>query len=57
MLTVDEYIKKRKTKDGIDEFSAADRISNMGCCINYVVEYYEKYLDPAKVDLQNENKI
>ena len=49
-LTLEEYIAKRKRKDGLNEFDLEQRVKNMGLCINYVVEYYEKYLDPEKLN-------
>jgi hypothetical protein len=51
-LSLEEYIAKRKRKDGLNEFSAENRIKNMGKCITYVIEYFEKYLDPQKMDFE-----
>lgn len=51
-LSLEEYITKRKRKDGLNEFDAEQRVKNMGLCINYVIEYFEKYLDPQKVDFE-----
>lgn len=51
-LSLEEYIAKRKRVDSINEFEPEHRIENMGKCINYVVEYFEKYLDPQKINFE-----
>lgn len=51
-LSLEEFITKKKRKDGLNEFDADQRVKNMGLCINYVIEYFEKYLDPQKMDFK-----
>lgn len=45
MLSLEEYISKRKKKDKINEFGFDKNIDNMRKCINYVVDYFTIYLD------------
>ncbi|MFC0212131.1 hypothetical protein ACFFK0_06620 [Paenibacillus chartarius] len=52
MLTVEEYIARRKREDQLNEFSLADRMENMKTCVNYVFEYFNQYLDISKLDEQ-----
>lgn len=52
MLTIEEYISKRKKEDHLNEFSLNDRMENMKTCVNYVFEYFNQYLDITKVDEQ-----
>lgn len=51
LLSLEEYIKKRKTKDRVNDFNLDKRDSNVQACINYVIDYYFKYLnqDQTKV--------
>ncbi|SHI78399.1 hypothetical protein [Propionispora hippei] len=49
-LSVEEYLAKRKNKDAVNEFDLDQRVRNMGLCISYVIDYFEKYLDPQKLD-------
>jgi NAD kinase len=49
-LSLEDYITKRKREDCLNEFNLEQRVKNMGMCINYVVEYFEKYLDPEKIN-------
>lgn len=45
MLTIEEYIARRKKEDNINEFDKKARADNMRICVNYVFEYYNNYLD------------
>ncbi|MFW6015436.1 MAG: hypothetical protein ACOCRK_03300 [bacterium] len=56
MPTLEEYIRKRKREDRIDEFNVEERVTNMGRCINYVVEYFDKYVDPDKRNIDYEKR-
>lgn len=56
MPTLEEYIKKRKREEGIDEFNVDERVANMGRCINYVVEFFDIYVDPEKKDMEYEKR-
>ena len=50
MLTIEEYIAKRKKEDKLNEFDLEKRVENIRICTNYVFEYFEKYLDITEVD-------
>lgn len=52
-LSIEEYMAKRKRQDFINEFDPEQRVRNMGLCISYVVDYYEKYIDPKKIDTEH----
>ncbi|HEX2950933.1 MAG TPA: hypothetical protein VHV83_15425, partial [Armatimonadota bacterium] len=45
MLTVDEYITRRKNEDQLDEFNLNSRMENLKICINYLFEYFDYYLN------------
>lgn len=44
-MNIDEYIKKRKSEDGINEFDLENRTDNLRIVVNYVFEYFNNYLD------------
>lgn len=48
MLKLEEYIKKRKNEDKINEYELDKRLENARICSNYVFEYFEKYLEEHK---------
>lgn len=50
MLSIEEYIAKRKREDKLNEFSLDDRMENLRICVNYVFEYFNQYLDISKLD-------
>jgi len=50
MLTIEEYIARRKKEDNLSEFSLNDRMENMKICVNYVFEYFNQYLDDSKMN-------
>ncbi len=50
MLTLEEYIRKRKKEDNLNEFDIELKMDNMRVCVNYVFEYFNQYLDINKVD-------
>jgi hypothetical protein len=52
MLTIEEYISRRKKEDQLYEFSLEARMENMKICVNYVFEYFNQYLDITKMDEQ-----
>lgn len=52
MLSIEEYIARRKKEDQLNEFSLANRMENMKTCVNYVFEYFNQYLDTTKLDEQ-----
>ncbi|GAA0290164.1 hypothetical protein GGQ92_003247 [Gracilibacillus halotolerans] len=45
MMTLEEYIAKRKREDKINEFDVDSKIDTMRICVNYVFEYFNQYLD------------
>ena len=52
MLKLEEYIAKRKSEDGMNEFDKELRIKNNRIAINYVLEYFENYIDLSESDEQ-----
>lgn len=54
MMTLEEYILKRKKEDGIREYDLDKRTQNIQICINYIFEYFNNYLD---ADTANETTI
>jgi len=50
MLTIEEYIARRKKEDKLNEFSLKDRMETMKICVNYVFEYFNQYLDVSKLN-------
>lgn len=45
MITIEEYIKKRKEDEKINEFDLENKSENMQIFIGYVIEYYNTYID------------
>lgn len=39
MLSLEEYISKRKKEDRINEFDIGSKAQNMQTCMNYIFEY------------------
>lgn len=58
MLSIEEYIARRKKEDKFNEFDLDARTQNMKICVDYVFEYFNNYLniteDEEKTVLQNE---
>lgn len=52
MLTIEEYIAKRKKEDKLNEFNLEKRIDNIKLCVDYVFEYFNAYLDITEVEHQ-----
>ncbi|MFD1064398.1 hypothetical protein [Oceanobacillus locisalsi] len=50
MLSLEEYISKRKKEDLINEFDIESKSQNMQICMNYIFEYFNQYLDESKMD-------
>lgn len=44
-MNIEEYIKKRKSEDGINEYDKDKRSENLRLVVNYVFEYFNNYLD------------
>ena len=49
MQTLEEYIAKRKHKDHMDEFNLAKHSENMSTAIQYVMDYFNSYLDIEQI--------
>lgn len=52
MMTIDEYIKKRKEEDNLNEFDLKSKSENIKNTVNYVFEYYNGYLDLTEIEYQ-----
>lgn len=50
MLTLEEYIARRKREDKLNEFDINSKMDNMRICVNYVFEYYNQYLDVDQME-------
>lgn len=50
MLTIEEYISKRKKEDNLNEFDLDKKVENIKICMDYIFEYYNNYLDMAELD-------
>lgn len=44
MLSLEQYIEKRKKEDGLNEFDEDIRMENLKTSVNYVFDYYHQYL-------------
>ena len=49
METLEEYLAKRKHKDHMDEFNLNKHSENMTLAIQYVMDYFNTYLDIEKI--------
>lgn len=49
-MRLEEYIVKRKTEDGIDEYDFEKRMQNTHICVNYIFEYFNNYLETRPAD-------
>ncbi|MDD7794787.1 hypothetical protein [Clostridium sp. 'White wine YQ'] len=45
MLTIEDYIARRKKEDKLNEFDIDARTQNMKLCVDYVFEYFNNYLN------------
>mgnify|MGYP000847444774 CR=1 FL=1 len=50
MLTIEEYIARRKKEDKLDEFNIDERNENIKCCVNYIFEYFNNYLNITEAE-------
>ncbi|WP_439950965.1 hypothetical protein [Alkalihalobacillus trypoxylicola] len=50
LLTIEEYIARRKKEDKIDEFNIDERNENIRLCVNYVFEYFNNYLNITEAE-------
>jgi len=47
LLSIEEYIAKRKKEENIDEFDLDNRANNTKVCVDFVFEYFNNYLVAA----------
>lgn len=45
MLSIEEYIAKRKKEDKLNEWDAEKRTENLKACVDYVFEYFDNVLN------------
>lgn len=50
MLSIEEYIARRKKEDKINEYNIDERNDNRRTCVNYVFEYFNNYLNITEAD-------
>lgn len=50
MLSIVDYIAKRKKEDGLNEFDYQAKAENTSICVNYVFEYFNNYLTESTSD-------
>ena len=50
MLSIEEYIARRKKEDKLNEFDLDVRTQNMKLCVDYVFEYFNNYLNITEVE-------
>ncbi|WP_296561988.1 hypothetical protein [uncultured Acetobacterium sp.] len=50
MLTIEEYIARRKKEDKLNEFDLDARTQNMKICVDYVFEFFNNYLDITEAE-------
>lgn len=50
MLTIEEYIARRKKEDKLNEFDIDARAQNMKICVDYVFEYFNNYLNITEAE-------
>ena len=47
-MRLEEYLKKRKEEDGINEYDIEKREENAQICAKYVQEYFNDYLNTTE---------
>jgi len=50
VISIEEYIARRKKEDRINEFNTDERNENMRVCVNYVFEYFNNYLNITEAE-------
>ncbi len=53
MLSIEEYIARRKKEDRLNEFDNEARSQNLKICLDYVFEYFNNYLNTTEADEKN----
>lgn len=60
MISLEEYIIKRKKEDGVDESSLKNKDQNLQLCVNYVFEYFNAYVNISNIQkeaIENDTKL
>jgi vacuolar-type H+-ATPase subunit C/Vma6 len=52
MLTIEEFIEQKKKTNKLDEFDFQKHTENMTSVIQYVMEYFNEYLNPETYDYE-----
>ena len=50
MLSLEDYIFRRKKEDKLDEFDIDKRLENTRICVNYIFEYFNNYLNITEAE-------
>ena len=50
MMKLEEYVEKRKKADGINEFDKNKKDENLKICVNYILEYFNNYLNITELE-------
>lgn len=50
MLSIEEYISRRKKEDNLNVFNLDARSQNMKICVDYVFEYFNNYLNITEAE-------
>ncbi len=50
MLSIEEYIARRKKEDKLNEFDIDARAQNIKICVDYVFEYFNNYLNITEAE-------
>jgi len=50
VLTIEEYIARRKKEDKLNDFDIEARTQNMKHCFDYVFEYFNNYLNITEIE-------
>lgn len=50
MLSIEDYISRRKKEDKLNEFDIDARTQNMKICVDYVFEYFNNYLNITEAE-------
>lgn len=50
MLSIEEYISRRKKEDKLNEIDLYTRTQNMKLCLDYIFEYFNNYLNITEAE-------
>ncbi|QIB67804.1 hypothetical protein Ami103574_00045 [Aminipila butyrica] len=53
MLSIEEYIAKRKKEDRLDEFDGKFKDENLKICVNYIFEYFMNYISITEFEMKS----